>query len=79
MIMKSLKRMMAGEYSRELGSKVSAGLRRLATLGLKVGGNPGYGLRRTIVAANRVPKHRLNRGEAKSPNGSSHSRTRTDA
>jgi len=66
MIMKSLKRMMAGEYSRELGSKVSAGLRRLATLGFKVGGKPGYGLRRMIVAPNRVPKHRLNRGEAKS-------------
>ena len=66
MIMKSLKRMMAGEYSRELGVKVYSGLRRLAKLGFKVGGESGYGLRRMLVAPNRLPKHKLNSGEAKS-------------
>lgn len=66
MIMKSLKRMMAGEYSRELGVKVFSGLRRIAKLGFKVGGGSGYGLRRMLVGPNRVPKHKLNNGEAKS-------------
>src|SRR5437588_4471586 len=37
MIMKSLKRVMAGEYSRELGVKVFAGQRRGAMLGFRQG------------------------------------------
>src|SRR6201993_3652520 len=37
-IMKALKRVMAGEYSRELGVKVIAGQKRLAQLGFKQGG-----------------------------------------
>ena len=37
LIMKALKRTMAGEYSRELGVKVLAGLKRLAHLGFKQG------------------------------------------
>ena len=41
-IMKALKRVMAGEYSRELGVKVIAGQKRLAELGFKQGGIPGY-------------------------------------
>ena len=43
LIMKALKRTMAGEYSRELGVKVLAGQKRLALLGFKQGGLPGYG------------------------------------
>jgi DNA invertase Pin-like site-specific DNA recombinase len=43
LIMKALKRTMAGEYSRELGVKVLAGQKRLAMLGFKQGGMPGYG------------------------------------
>src|SRR5438105_12500783 len=43
LIMKALKRTMAGEYSRELGVKVLAGQKRLALLGFKQGGMPGYG------------------------------------
>ena len=66
LIMKALKRTMAGEYSRELGVKVLAGQRRLARLGFKQGGMPGYGLRRMLVSAIGQPKQRLAFGERKS-------------
>jgi len=64
--MKALKRTMAGEYSRELGVKVLAGQRRLACLGFKQGGRPGYGLRRLLVSPDRLPKQQLADGERKS-------------
>lgn len=66
MLLKALKRTMAGEYSRELGIKVFAGLKRLARLGFKQGGCPGYGLRRMLVSAEGKPKLQLARGERKS-------------
>lgn len=66
LIMKALKRTMAGEYSRELGVKVLAGQKRLALLGFKQGGLPGYGLRRMLVSPNKIPKQSLNLGERKS-------------
>ncbi len=66
LIMKALKRTMAGEYSREMGVKISAGLRRLAALGFKQGGNPGYGLRRMLVSSTRQEKQQLCHGEYKS-------------
>lgn len=66
LIMKALKRTMAGEYSRELGVKVLAGQRRLASLGFKQGGMPGYGLRRLLVSGDRCPKQQLFFGERKS-------------
>jgi DNA invertase Pin-like site-specific DNA recombinase len=59
LIMKALKRTMAGEYSRELGVKVLAGQTRLARLGFKQGGPPGYGLRRMLVTSSGVPKQQL--------------------
>jgi DNA invertase Pin-like site-specific DNA recombinase len=65
-IMKALKRTMAGEYSRELGVKVFAGQKRLAGLGFKQGGTPGYGFRRLLVSENRTPKQLLANGELKS-------------
>jgi hypothetical protein len=65
-LMKALKRTMAGEYSRELGVKVLDGLKRLARLGFKQGGLPGYGLRRMLVSANGEPKQILLQGERKS-------------
>jgi DNA invertase Pin-like site-specific DNA recombinase len=65
-LMKALKRTMAGEYSRELGVKVLAGLKRLARLGFKQGGCPGYGLRRMLVSAKSEPKLQLAHGERKS-------------
>jgi DNA invertase Pin-like site-specific DNA recombinase len=66
LIMKALKRTMAGEYSRELGVKVLDGQRRLASLGFKQGGVPGYGLRRMLVSGERQPKQGLATGERKS-------------
>ena len=66
LIMKALKRAMAGEYSRELGVKVFAGQKRLAVLGFKQGGSPGYGLRRLLVSSDRTPKQSLASGERKS-------------
>ncbi len=66
LIMKALKRTMAGEYSRELGVKVLDGQRRLASLGFKQGGRPGYGLRRMLISPDRYPKQHLSDGERKS-------------
>jgi len=66
LIMKALKRAMASEYSRELGVKVLAGQRRGAALGFRQGGQPGYGLRRLLVAADGTPKQLLAQGERKS-------------
>src|SRR5438094_2743208 len=65
LIMKALKRTMAGEYSRELGVKVLEGQKRLARLGFKQGGLPGYGLRRMLVSADRQAKQQLASGERK--------------
>src|ERR1700677_1447653 len=66
LIMKALKRTMAAEFSRELGVKVLAGQKRLAGLGFKQGGMPGYGLRRMLISASGVPKKELAKGERKS-------------
>jgi hypothetical protein len=67
MIIKSLKRSMAAEYSRELSAKVVAGHRRVASaLGFRNGGIPGYGLRRLLVNSERTPKQFLAAGERKS-------------
>lgn len=65
-ILKALKRTMAGEYSRELGVKVRAGLFRLATMGYRVGGPPGYGFRRQLLDSHGRPKQLLAKGEHKS-------------
>ena len=66
LIMKALKRTMAGEYSRELSTKVSAGQRRIAKLGFKQGGAAGYGLRRMLVGPDRRPKQELQNRDRKS-------------
>ena len=65
-IIKSVKRAMAGEYSRELSSKVFQGQCRLIELGFRQGGAPGYGLRRMLIDQNGKSKGILNRGECKS-------------
>ncbi|MGZ5983329.1 MAG: recombinase family protein, partial [Caulobacteraceae bacterium] len=64
-IFKSLKRVMAAEYSRELSAKVLAGQRRLTREGFSQGAIPGLGLRRLVVDANRQPKQLLAHGERK--------------
>jgi hypothetical protein len=66
LIMKALKRTMAGEYSREMGVKISIGMRRLAALGFKQGGAAGYGLRRILVSPTGERKQSLAPGEHKS-------------
>lgn len=58
-IVKSVKRAMAGEYSRELSTKVFIGQCRLVRLGFHQGGSPGYGLRRQLLDEQRKPKGEL--------------------
>jgi DNA invertase Pin-like site-specific DNA recombinase len=65
-VIKSLKRAMAGEYSRELSTKVFAGQCRLITLGYRQGGTAGYGIRRLLLDQHGQPKTTLARGERKS-------------
>lgn len=64
-IIKSVKRAMAGEYSRELSAKVFQGQCRLIELGYRQGGAPGYGLRRMLVGPAGERKGVLTRGERK--------------
>lgn len=65
-IVKSVKRAMAGEYSRELSTKVFAGQCRLIELGYRQGGQAGYGLRRVLVDQHGSTKTELAPGEHKS-------------
>lgn len=65
-IIKSMKRAMAGEYSRELSAKVFAGQCRLVALGFRQGGAAGFGLRRQLIDENRNAKALLRPGERKS-------------
>ena len=65
-IVKSVKRVMAGEYSRELSTKVFMGQCRLVELGFRQGGVAGYGLRRLLLDEKRQPKGELHPGERKS-------------
>lgn len=66
MIVKVVKRVMAGEYSRELSAKVFLGQCRLVGLGFHQGGAPGYGLRRMLRDHGGEQKGLLSRGEQKS-------------
>ncbi|OPY84050.1 MAG: hypothetical protein A4E65_00369 [Syntrophorhabdus sp. PtaU1.Bin153] len=65
-IIKNVKRAMAGEYSRELSKKVFLGQCRLIQLGYRQGGMAGFGLRRMLVNATGVPQRILKIGERKS-------------
>ena len=65
-LLKTVKRGMAGEYSRELSVKVWAGQRRLIELGFRQGGQAGYGLRRRLIDQHREFKQELNHGDRKS-------------
>lgn len=65
-IVKGVKRAMAGEYSRELSTKVFAGQCRLIEMGFRQGGPPGYGFRRALVDEAGRPKGELAPGEHKS-------------
>jgi DNA invertase Pin-like site-specific DNA recombinase len=65
-LLKTVKRVMAGEYSRELSVKVFAGQCRLVELGFRQGGTPGFGLRRSLIDEHRTVKAELARGDRKS-------------
>jgi DNA invertase Pin-like site-specific DNA recombinase len=65
-IIKSVKRAMAGEYSRELSVKVFSGQCRLIELGYRQGGPAGYGLRRKLIDQSGEAKGLLTKGEHKS-------------
>lgn len=65
-IVKGVKRAMAGEYSRELSTKVFAGQCRLIELGFRQGGPAGFGLRRTLIDQTGSIKGELRIGEHKS-------------
>ena len=65
-LLKTVKRVMAGEYSRELSVKVFAGQCRLVELGYRQGGAAGYGLRRVLINEQGQVKGELSRGEQKS-------------
>ena len=65
-VMKTMKRTMAGEYSRELSSKVFQGACRLIQMGFKQGGTAGFGLRRVLVDQSGQQKAVLKMGEHKS-------------
>jgi DNA invertase Pin-like site-specific DNA recombinase len=65
-IIKTMKRAMAGEYSRELSAKVFAGQCRLVSLGFRQGGPAGFGLRRQLIDEQRNAKSLLRRGDRKS-------------
>ena len=64
-IMKALKRVMAGEYSRELSVKCYAGQKRIAQLGFITGSSPTYGLRRMVVSPDGRRDQILRPGEHK--------------
>jgi DNA invertase Pin-like site-specific DNA recombinase len=66
LILKAVRRTMAGEYSRELSVKVRKGQFRLANLGYKLGGTAVYGLRRQLLDVHGRPKQILAYGERKS-------------
>jgi DNA invertase Pin-like site-specific DNA recombinase len=64
-IIKHLKRVMAGEYSRELSVKLARAHLQQARLGFRQGGSLIYGFRRLLVDANRNPRQILKSGESK--------------
>jgi len=65
-IIKNVKRAMAGEYSRELSKKVFLGQCRLIQLGFRQGGMAGFGLRRMLVNTAGSQQRILKLGERKS-------------
>src|SRR5688572_28054058 len=65
-IVKGVKRAMAGEYSRELSSKVFQGACRLVQMGYRQGGTAGFGLRRVLLDQSGEKKAELKMGEQKS-------------
>ena len=64
-LIKSIKRTMAAEYSRELSTKVFDAQSRFISMGYKQGGSAGYALRRVVVGPKGMIKRVLGYGERK--------------
>lgn len=64
-LMKTLKRAMAAEYSRELSAKVTEGHMRMLARGFHQGGFPCFGLQRVLVDSEGCRKQILRFGERK--------------
>jgi DNA invertase Pin-like site-specific DNA recombinase len=64
-IVKHLKRVMAGEYSRELSAKLARAKRQQAELGFRQGARLIYGFRRVLVDPSRKLKQVLKDGDRK--------------
>jgi DNA invertase Pin-like site-specific DNA recombinase len=69
MLVKSIKRLMAAEYSRELSDKVWRAQRDLAARGLHQGGPANFGLRRALLGSDGTVKTVLQQGQQKSLQG----------
>lgn len=66
-VVKTLKRAMAAEYSRELSAKVIHAKDQLGAVGYWIGGPPGYGLRRQQIMADGTPGRVMQAGDMKGP------------
>lgn len=64
-LIKHVKRIMAGEFSRELGVKIKAGQQTQTRLGNYVGSRAAYGLRRQLVTEDGAPRQFLLPGQRK--------------
>jgi len=64
-LMKSVKRVMAAEYSRDLAGKMRAGQHRAVSMGFQMGALPPFGYRRVSVSADGTQRRELRRGERK--------------
>lgn len=65
-VLKTVKRVAAADYSRQLSKRVFFGQCRIVTLGFFRGGFASYGLRRQMLDAGGAPKAILERGQRKS-------------
>lgn len=64
-VMKTLKRVMAAEYSRELSERLTRTKKMLTQSGFRVGGAAGYGLRRMLLTPEGSWRRLLAHGEVK--------------
>lgn len=64
-LMKSMKRVMAAEYSRDLSEKVFLAQTRFVEMGFKQGGHAGFGLRRLALKSCGTPRGYLSYRESK--------------
>ncbi len=65
LIMKAVRRTMAGEFSRDLGEKVYQGQEKLVSFGFKMGGRIGPGLRRLLLSKDGKRRFFLKPGQQK--------------